>query len=122
MAILSASGAEWSARIRRLASRVATIDIFGSGYVFRDDEGWEITAAGREFLHSLEAVMQDNLLPMPESSIFSETKAPMQGELIVVGYRFKNRVNRHVAAARLTIAHTGSPRAPKRIAGDLDPS
>ena len=127
IAILSASGAEWSARIRRLALRVATIDIFGSGYVLRDDEGWEITAAGRDFLHSLEAVTQDNLLPIPESSTFSETKAPMHGELIVVGHRFKNRVNRHVAAARLTLAHqgeanAGSPRAPKSIAGDLDPS
>jgi hypothetical protein len=127
IAVLSASGAEWSARIRRLASRVATIDIFGSGYVLRDDEGWEITAAGRDFLQSLEAVTQDNLLSMPERSASSAAKEPAQGELIVVGHRFKNRVNRHVVAARLTRAYqgeanAGSPHAPKRIAGDLDPA
>jgi hypothetical protein len=64
---------------------------------------------------------------MPESSTFPEAKAPAQCELIVVGHRFKNRVNRHVAAARLMIAHQGEAnaallRVPKRIAGDLDPS
>jgi hypothetical protein len=127
IAVLAASGAEWSARIKRLASRVATVDIFGSGYVMRDDEGWEITAAGRDFLQSLEAVTQDNLLPMPEPSASSAAKEPTRGELIVVGHRFKNRVNRHVVAARLTRAHpgeanAGSPRAPKRIARDLDPA
>jgi hypothetical protein len=101
---------------------VATIDIFGSGYVLRDDEGWEITAAGRDFLQSLEAVTQDNLLPMPEPSASIGAKEPTQGELIVVGHRFKNRVNRHVVAARLTRAHqgaanAGSTRAPKTDRG-----
>ena len=66
IAILSASGAEWRARIRRLASRVPAIDIFGAGYVVRDDEGWEITAGGPRFPGSLEAVTQDNLPAMPE--------------------------------------------------------
>ena len=56
VAILSASGLEWNARIKRLAGRSPAIDIFGSGYVLRDDEGWEITAAGRDFLRALEAV------------------------------------------------------------------
>jgi hypothetical protein len=127
IAVLSASGPEWSARIRRLASRVAAIDIFGSGYVLRDDEGWEITAAGRDFLQSLEAVTQDNLLPMPEPSASTGAKELAQGELIVIGHRFRNRVNRHAVVLRLTRAHqgeanAGSPRAPKRIAGDPDPA
>ena len=58
--ILSASGPDWNARIKRLARRVPAIDIFGAGYVLRDDEGWQITSAGREFLAALEAVSQDN--------------------------------------------------------------
>ena len=56
VAILSASGPDRNARLKRLAQRAPTIDIFGSGYVLRDDEGWEITAAGRDFLRALEAV------------------------------------------------------------------
>ena len=58
--ILSASGPDWDARIKRLARRVPAIDIFGSGYVLRDDEGWQITPAGRDCLSALEAVSQDN--------------------------------------------------------------
>ncbi len=64
IAVLSASGAEWSARIKRLAARVAAIDIFGCGYVLRDDDGWQITQAGREFLDALEAITQDNQPPI----------------------------------------------------------
>ena len=35
--ILSASGPDWDARIKRLARRVAAIDIFGAGYVLREE-------------------------------------------------------------------------------------
>ncbi|WP_426438042.1 aminoacyl-tRNA deacylase [Bradyrhizobium genosp. P] len=87
LAILSSSGADWQARIKRLASRVPGIDIFGNGYVLRDAEGWEITAAGRAFLYSLEAITQDNLPPEPPP----ETITPAPGALIVVGHRFRNR-------------------------------
>jgi hypothetical protein len=100
MAILSASGAEWSGRIRRLASRVRSIDIFGAAYVLRDDAGWEITAAGRKFLQSLEAVTQDNLPPSSGEAAPSGAAAAQRGGLIVVGHRFKNRVHRPGAPMR----------------------
>ena len=92
IAILSASGPEWDARIKRLARRVPAIDIFSAGYVLRDDEGWQITPAGRDFLSALEAVSQDNLpaeveLPPPQEE-------RRQAALIVVGHRFKNRIRR----------------------------
>jgi len=98
IAVLAASGAEWSARIKRLAARVAAIDIFGCGYVLRDHQGWQITAAGREFLEALEAVTQDN---QPPASIPRPTDVPLrrQGELIVVGHRFKRRIGRPRDAA-----------------------
>ncbi|WP_338829794.1 aminoacyl-tRNA deacylase [Bradyrhizobium sp. 27S5] len=91
LAILSSSGDDWHARIKRLASRVPELDIFSSFYVLRDVEGWQITSAGREFLQALEAVTQDNLYnlspaPTDESAIRAE------GTLIVVGHRFKNRM------------------------------
>ena len=96
IAILVSSGAEWSARIKRLASRAPGIDVFGSGYVRRGDDGWEITAEGREFLARLEAVTQDNLPqaiePEPEDAAASETGGG--GDLIVVGHRFRNRLHR----------------------------
>jgi hypothetical protein len=99
IAILAASGAEWNARLRRLASRVPAIDIFGCGYVARDAEGWQITAAGREFLAELEAVTQDNRPPQPNPGPpdVAGAAARPQGGLIVVGARFRNRIHRRRA-------------------------
>jgi hypothetical protein len=85
--ILSTSGPDWNARIKRLAGRVPAIDIFGAGYVLRDDQGWQITPAGRDFLASLEGVTQDNRLA--EADRVASQQPP--GALIVVGHRFKNR-------------------------------
>ena len=87
--ILSASGPDWDARIKRLARRVPAIDIFGAGYVLRDDEGWQITAAGRDFLSALEAVTQDNR--QAQTDLLSSQEERRQGALIV-GHRFKNRI------------------------------
>ncbi len=108
IAVLSASGAEWSARIKRLAARVAAIDIFGCGYVLRDAEGWQITAAGREFLDALEAVTQDNQPPVliPRPLDVPEVSVHPEGALIVIGHRFKSRTGRHRDAV---------PRTPRAI-------
>lgn len=93
--ILTASGAEWSARIRRLASRVSSIDIFGQGYVVREDDGWQITPAGRDFLANLEAVTQDNLAqPDAAPATAAGGAGSERAGLIVVGHRFRNRLHR----------------------------
>jgi hypothetical protein len=99
--ILTASGGDWSARLKRLAGRVPSIDIFGSFYVLRDRDGWEITAEGREFLRALEAVTQDNQAVEIEqpASPASEAAERLPGTLIVVGHRFKNRIRRRQGAA-----------------------
>ena len=101
IAILTASGAEWNARLRRLASRVPAIDIFGCGYVRRANDGWEITVAGREFLAALEAVTQDNQPPAVGQRLpdVPEAAARPQGGLIVIGARFRNRIHRRGGAA-----------------------
>ena len=108
IAILSASGAEWSARIKRLAARVAAIDIFGCGYVLRDAEGWQITEHGRKFLDALEAITQDNQPPVliQRRSDVAEPPPRPEGALIVIGHRFKSRIGRHRDAA---------PRNPKAV-------
>ena len=102
IAILTASGSEWNARIRRLAARVPGIDIFGDGYVRRGEEGWEITAEGREFLARLEAVTQDNLPPQadPEPDASPAADPVGNGGLIVVGHRFRSRLHRPGAPRR----------------------
>jgi hypothetical protein len=55
VAILTSSGADWSQRMKHLAARAPGLEIFTSGYVLRDNSGWQITDAGREFLKSIEA-------------------------------------------------------------------
>jgi len=57
--VLTSSGPEWSQRMRRLAARTPDLDIFTGGYVARNDSGWQLTEAGREFLRVLEAPAAD---------------------------------------------------------------
>jgi hypothetical protein len=110
--ILSASGPDWDARIKRLARRVPAIDIFGAGYVLRDDEGWQITSAGRAFLAALEAVSQDNRPAATDlpSSHAADGAGRRQGTLIVVGHRFKNRIRRDRDPAQPPIDQRRRPR------------
>ncbi|MCS3445222.1 MULTISPECIES: aminoacyl-tRNA deacylase [Bradyrhizobium] len=108
LAILSSSGDDWHARIKRLASRVPELDIFSHGYVLRDVEGWEITSAGREFLRALEAVTQDNLPSAPSA----DTVIRAEGRLIVVGHRFKNRVRAPSDPEQSTLARRRPIREP----------
>ncbi|MEO8317207.1 MAG: aminoacyl-tRNA deacylase [Bradyrhizobium sp.] len=104
--VLTASGNDWGARLKRLAARVQAIDIFGSGYVLRDDEGWEITARGRDFLYALEAITQDNRAQDNRTTEIEPSVAPDSeaaerppGALIVVGHRFRNRPRRRKGKA-----------------------
>lgn len=110
IAVLTASGPEWGARIKRLAGRTGSIDIFGSGYVLCDAEGWEITGKGRDFLHALEAVTQDNRAEQhePDAAQPAERVARPSGDLIVVGHRFRNRRARRQMPARIAFAREES--------------
>lgn len=55
IAILTTSGPDWPARMKRLAARAPQLDIFGQYLVKRDEGGWYITDAGRAFLAQLAA-------------------------------------------------------------------
>jgi hypothetical protein len=55
VSVLVSSGSDWTNRMRRLAARAPKLDIFTNAFVLRDDNGWQITDMGRQFLASLEA-------------------------------------------------------------------
>jgi hypothetical protein len=55
VAILMTSGPDWKDRVKCLAARAPSLDIFSQSFVLRNDAGWQITDAGRVFLASLES-------------------------------------------------------------------
>ena len=55
VAILMSSGRDWTDRTNRIAARAPGLDIFSQALVVRDAAGWQITAAGRALLTSIEA-------------------------------------------------------------------
>ena len=112
VAILATSGPEWNARMRRLTGRVQAIDILASGHVLWDGDGWQITADGRSFLRTLEAVTQDNRLAEagPCAPQGGESAERRRAELIVVGHRFRNR-QRQVPALRERLRSRAKPDA-----------
>lgn len=80
VSILMSSGSDWTDRMRRLAARAPTIKIFADAFVLRDDRGWCITEAGRQFLASLEAPVpaqaeEQEQLSGPHMTVFT---APIQ--------------------------------------------
>jgi hypothetical protein len=62
------SCSEWTARMKLLSARAPDLDIFGSGYVLRDDAGWKLTEAGHAFLAAVE---------MPASAIHDQEPTPV---------------------------------------------
>jgi len=60
------SGPDWNDRVKRLAARAPSLDIFSQSFVLRDEAGWQITDAGQAFLVSLESparITTKNALP-----------------------------------------------------------
>jgi hypothetical protein len=55
VAILISSGRDWTDRMKRIEARAPGLDIFSQALVIRDPAGWQITAAGRALLASIEA-------------------------------------------------------------------
>ena len=61
--ILMTSGSDWTERMKGLAARAPDLDIVAEGFVRRDENGWQITEAGREFLNWLETPSSAARLP-----------------------------------------------------------
>lgn len=53
VSVLVSSGSDWTNRMRRLAARAPALDIFTNSFVLRDENGWQITDRGRQFLDTL---------------------------------------------------------------------
>jgi hypothetical protein len=54
MAVLAASGKDWTERTQRLAARLPNLEIFSQGLVVRLEDGWRITQRGRSILEMME--------------------------------------------------------------------
>jgi len=61
--ILMTSGSDWTERMNGLAARAPDLDIVAEGFVQRDENVWQITDAGREFLDWLETPARPARLP-----------------------------------------------------------
>lgn len=69
LAVLATSGADWSGRMKRLASRAPGLDIFTNGYVLRHSGGWQLTEEGRQFLIDIEAAPEARPAPVGPPSL-----------------------------------------------------
>ena len=67
VAVLVCSGADWSKRMKRLAARAPDLNIFSSGYVLRERDGWQITEAGLAFLALIELPASEPASVEPEA-------------------------------------------------------
>jgi hypothetical protein len=72
------SCSEWTARMKRLSARVPELDIFSSRYVMREDFGWQLTEAGRDFLLAVEMpvpAIQHQEIAQPEVIVMVQAPA-----------------------------------------------
>lgn len=111
LAILAGAGPGWTERLKRLAARVPDLDIFGQGMVTRDDAGWQLTDAGRDVLHVMEAPVPDmQCAAVPRLGIVPEAERPLSPLRIV---RLKDRSRRRrrpVADSNsLNLHHVAAP-------------
>jgi hypothetical protein len=83
VSILISSGTDWTNRTKRLAARAPKLDIFGDSFVLRDDNGWQITEGGRQFLAALEAPLPIAAEPVPAAEA-DMTKPPAPPTLRLV--------------------------------------
>jgi hypothetical protein len=64
LAILAGAGHDRSERLKRLADRAPSLDIFTQGFVIRDTAGWQLTDAGQMMLRRLEDPVQGIASPI----------------------------------------------------------
>jgi hypothetical protein len=99
LAFLAGAGPEWSERLRWLANRAPSLDIFTVGFVVRDTAGWQLTIAGRKMLRQLEAPVQEIAPP-----ILMIAKAPAEAVEV-----------RPMVLRKLTDLHDRSRRCRRRL-------
>jgi hypothetical protein len=88
LAVLNTSGADWRDRLKRMAARAPTIDIFGQSLVIRDAGAWRLTDEGRRLLHVMEAIGPHLAVTTPDPVLVERT-GPMTAA-VDVHYRAPN--------------------------------
>jgi hypothetical protein len=76
VALLISSGRDWTDLTKRIATRAPDLDIFSQAFVLREPTGWQITAAGREFLASVEKPPSEPVQSVPVEADTSMVAAP----------------------------------------------
>jgi hypothetical protein len=102
VAILMTSGRDWTDRMKHLAARAPDLDIFSQAFIVREPTGWEITAAGRDFLASVEKTAQPMAPPIaaPPVTANPPTAAAPSAPLVEINPRRHRRRRRRTGAGR----------------------
>jgi hypothetical protein len=104
VSILLSSGSDWTNRMKRLASLVPDLDIFGREFVVRDEQGWRITDNGLSFLALLEAGVVAARSDAPQiDQLVADLPRPMAIPTRLIGIKKRrprrNRVDRNRRSA-----------------------
>jgi hypothetical protein len=106
VALLISSGRDWTELTKRIAARAPNLDVFGQAFVVREPTGWQITAAGRDFLASVEKPALASAPPVEASPVVADPPmvAAPPSPLIGVNPRRQrqHRRRRRAEAARPT--------------------
>jgi hypothetical protein len=105
VALLISSGRDWTDRTKRIAARAPDLDIFSQAFVVREPTGWQITAAGRDFLATIEKPAMSMAPPIEAVRAMADppVAAPPK-PLIVINTRRERRRRRPPRAGHSTVA------------------
>jgi len=85
--------------MKQLAARAPALDIFSSGYVVREPNGWQITTKGRDFLISIETPLAEPAatpVALPTPAVSEPTFFP-PNVIQLVGHKVQRRRRRAAA-------------------------
>jgi hypothetical protein len=106
VALLISSGRDWTDLTKRIAARAPDLDIFSQAFVLREPTGWQITAAGREFLASVEKPVPPLAAPVEAAPAVTDlpVTGPPPAPLIGANARRKRRRRQTPRAVRSAVA------------------
>jgi hypothetical protein len=106
VALLMTSGRDWTDRMKRIAARAPDLDIFSQAFVVRESTGWQITAAGRYFLATVEKPAPASAPPVEASPLEAEAAIVVarSSPLIGINPRRQRRRRRRTGAGRAAVA------------------
>lgn len=111
VALLISSGRDWTDRTKPIAARAPDLDIFSQAFVVREPTGWQITAAGRDFLATVEKPtppLAQAVEVMPVIDPLATTSSPMP----LIGVNSRRRTRRRRSVGNASVSAT---RAKRRV-------